>query len=276
MAMILTQEASKQLVQHELYLGVGLEFEGHGYIGSRVEVRAGIASRPASIGSLNNTNLSSYVSAVAGFFHNCSIGSYSSIAEGIKTLGSHDFERLTTSVCTIASDSESTIFAGFKGKSPYIYSYHTMIGHDVWLGSNVQIKGGVFIGHGAIVGAGSIVTKHVPPFAVVAGAPAKIIRMRFSEAEIERILKSQWYLYDWNNIEVDWGNRHNCLSKMEDLIASGNVPLIGSGFAYKVNEQNLRLIPAQWSFEQQIKVSYGVDSLQDVYSLPNVQKNTLS
>lgn len=273
--MLITEEAAQQLAAHDLYLKPGIQLQGSGFLGERIDLVAGMAGRPASIGCLNNAFVSSYVSAVTGFFHNCSFGSYCSIAEGIKTLGSHDFERLTTSVCTIASSSCSPAYADFKGKAPYIFSYHTIIGHDVWLGSNVQIKGGVVIGHGAIVGAGSIVTKHVPPFAVVAGAPAKIIRMRFPDAEIERILKSAWFTYDWRNIEVDWGNRHNCLSQMEDHIATGKVPLVGKGFTYKVDNSSLQLTSANWTLERQLEVSYGVKTLNDVYKLPQVQSNML-
>lgn len=68
------------------------------------------------------------------------------------------------------------------------------IGDDVWVGARSIILKGVSIGNGAVIGAGAIVTKSVPPYAVVAGNPAKIIRYRFSKeqiAEHERILKDE-------------------------------------------------------------------------------------
>jgi acetyltransferase-like isoleucine patch superfamily enzyme len=69
----------------------------------------------------------------------------------------------------------------------------TFIGHDVWIGENALIKDGVRIGTGAVVGAGAIATKDVPEYAIVVGAPAKIVRFRFDEATRQKIMKTQWW-----------------------------------------------------------------------------------
>jgi len=69
------------------------------------------------------------------------------------------------------------------------------IGHDVWIGAETMIKRGVTIGDGAIIGARSLVTKDVPPYAIVGGAPARLIRYRFDETLIEAMLASQWWRY---------------------------------------------------------------------------------
>ncbi len=68
-----------------------------------------------------------------------------------------------------------------------------IIGSDVWIGEKVFIKDGLHIGHGAVIGAHSVVTEDVPAYAVVAGTPAKIIRYRFEEKQIERLLESRWW-----------------------------------------------------------------------------------
>lgn len=70
----------------------------------------------------------------------------------------------------------------------------TVIGHDVWIGqSAVILPGCKEIGHGAIVGAGSVVTKNVPAYAIVAGNPAKILKFRFDETKIAKLLSGAWW-----------------------------------------------------------------------------------
>lgn len=67
-------------------------------------------------------------------------------------------------------------------------NFSVVAGNDVWIGDRVLIKGGVRIGDGAVIGMGAVVTKDVPPYAVVGGAPARIIKMRFSENQISELL----------------------------------------------------------------------------------------
>jgi acetyltransferase-like isoleucine patch superfamily enzyme len=67
------------------------------------------------------------------------------------------------------------------------------IGNDVWTGHHVHIMAGVTVGDGAVIAAGSIVTKDLPPYAVAAGVPAVVKRLRFPEATIERLLKLKWW-----------------------------------------------------------------------------------
>ena len=94
------------------------------------------------------------------------------------------------------------------------------IGNDVWMGHNVNVMPGVSVGDGAVIGAGSIVTKDVPPYAIVAGVPATVKRYRFTEQVIERLLKLKW----WDMELVDLGGLPyrdiaSCLSTLEDIKA---------------------------------------------------------
>lgn len=71
----------------------------------------------------------------------------------------------------------------------------TVVGNDVWIGYRATIMPGVQIGDGAIVAAGALVTKDVLPFAIVGGNPARLLRMRFDEADVARLLRVAWW--DW-------------------------------------------------------------------------------
>ena len=81
-----------------------------------------------------------------------------------------------------------------EGKS-YPTNGDTIIGNDVWIGFGATIMPGVKIGDGVIIATKSVVTKDVEPYAIVGGNPAKEIRKRFSEEEIEKLLDMQWW--DW-------------------------------------------------------------------------------
>lgn len=74
------------------------------------------------------------------------------------------------------------------------------IGNDVWIGQNVTLAQGITIGDGAVVAANALVVKDVAPYAIVGGNPAKVIRMRFSEAIIEQLLALRWWRFSAQDI----------------------------------------------------------------------------
>jgi virginiamycin A acetyltransferase len=76
------------------------------------------------------------------------------------------------------------------------------IGNDVWIGYQAMILSGVTIGDGAVIGARSVVTKNVPPYAIVAGSPAKVIRYRFPKHTIDRLLNLQWWNWPLYKIQA--------------------------------------------------------------------------
>lgn len=69
----------------------------------------------------------------------------------------------------------------------------TTVGSDVWIGQRAILRAGVTVGHGAVIGAGAVVTRDVPPYAVVGGVPARLIRYRFDEATRRALLASRWW-----------------------------------------------------------------------------------
>lgn len=81
----------------------------------------------------------------------------------------------------------------------------TVVGNDVWLGYGATVMPGVTIGHGAIVGAKAVVSRDVPPYAVVAGNPARLVRMRFAPDTVAALLDIAWWDWDIGRIEAARG-----------------------------------------------------------------------
>ncbi len=122
---------------------------------------------------------------------NTKIGSFCSIGNHVKIGGGeHPYSWVSTSpVFYKGRDSVKAKFSEFDR----VEIRTTIIGNDVWVGQNSLIKQGITIGHGAIIGMGSVVTKDVEPYSIVAGVPAKKIKLRFSEDLISKLIKSKWW-----------------------------------------------------------------------------------
>jgi len=126
-------------------------------------------------------------------FINCEIGRFCSIAGRVIVGGArHPIEYVSTSPVFLAH--KESISEKFS-RHDYRWEARTIIGDDVWIGEGVFVKGGVTIGTGAVIGMGSVVTKDVPPYAIFAGNPARLIRYRFPDDVVKGLLKSEWWLY---------------------------------------------------------------------------------
>lgn len=119
------------------------------------------------------------------------VGAFCSIAtDACIGMGEHSISKLSSS--PLFSEKVNGTGATWTDKVVFPYS-KVSVGNDVWIGERAMVMGGVIIGNGAVVAAGAVVTKDVPPYAVVGGVPAKVIKYRFSPEVIEELEKLQWW-----------------------------------------------------------------------------------
>lgn len=138
------------------------------------------------------------------FIKNTKIGRYTCIATDVMTVaGSHPTLKFVSIHPAFYSTRKQSGFTYVSEDKFSDFNYidenqkfTVMIGNDVWIGSGVKIMEGITIGDGAVVAAGAIVTKNVPPYAIVGGVPAKVIKYRFDEETIKKLLELKWWEKD--------------------------------------------------------------------------------
>ncbi|MCE9562618.1 MAG: CatB-related O-acetyltransferase [Planctomycetes bacterium] len=129
------------------------------------------------------------------------VGRYSSIALGVRFI--LDADHHTDWVALTAPPMHRTDFPATKGD--------IVLGSDVWIGAYATLLSGVTVGDGAVVGAGAVVAKPVPPYAIIVGNPARLVRYRFDPDTIAKLLAIRWWDWPQERIlaagDLLWSNR---------------------------------------------------------------------
>jgi len=134
---------------------------------------------------------------------NCQIGKFCSIASNVQIgLGKHPIDHVSTHPAFFSAT--QPVAVSFSEVESFLPTRPVMIGNDVWIGFGALVLDGVSIGNGAIVAAGAVVTINVPPYAIVGGVPARVIKYRFKDELCSKIDALQW----WD--KPDQWLRQNC------------------------------------------------------------------
>jgi acetyltransferase-like isoleucine patch superfamily enzyme len=129
------------------------------------------------------------------------VGNFCSIAGGVNIYlgGNHRTDWVTTYPF---GHIHQDMFNNFNGMGHPSTKGDVIIGNDVWIGSGVTIMSGVIIGDGAVIANNSHVVKNVEPYSLVGGNPSKLIKYRFTEEQIEKLLEIKWWFWDDDKINT--------------------------------------------------------------------------
>ncbi len=223
---------------HSVMLELGIDLSA---LSSKMSSNQVVIEPPVRLSNaiaMHHSSIGAFTYFTSGYIYNTQIGRYCSVARDVNIgQGNHPMDWLSTSPFQYET--------GFKFKAGKLFEHDiaykdmqipegnrakaldsirkplTRIGNDVWIGHGVIISAGVSIGNGAIVGAGSVVTKDVPDYAIVAGTPAKILKYRFSDEIIDKLVKSKWWQYSpWALANVNFSDVSSALDEISKLKAS--------------------------------------------------------
>ena len=171
----------------------------------------------ATVGKYFGMNESCFIArATIGAF--CAIGARTSINpfnHPIDWLSTNEFQYHPSSFDWVPEYNEIERLS----RTPDMFQ-HVTVGNDVWTGHNVNIMAGVSVGDGAVIAAGAVVTRDVPPYAVVAGVPATVKRLRFPEKTVERLLGVKWWDLELSDLSgLPFRDIDRCLDRIEEIKA---------------------------------------------------------
>jgi acetyltransferase-like isoleucine patch superfamily enzyme len=193
--------------KHKCIIKSQVKINSQTILESRIFIKKGCNINNSYIGY--GTYLSKYCD-----FHNCHIGRFCSIAPHSEVVtGLHPTKNFVSTHPSFFSIMKQS---GFTFVNKNLFDEHkyadndrkisVIIGNDVWIGYGVKILEGISIGDGAVIGAGALVTKDVEPYSIVGGVPAKIIKKRHNQKQIDFLIDFKWWDKDF-----EWIQKNSCL-----------------------------------------------------------------
>ena len=173
-------------------------------------------------GIRSNTKIGAftYINTGTTIFYGTTIGRYCSIGKN-NEIGpvDHPMDWLSSSPIQYNIKEHFPDYLEYCGDFPQVKISRpssTIIGNDVWIASLVVIKRGVTIGDGAVVASGSVVINDIPPYAIVGGVPAKVLKYRFDKETIAKLLKIQWWNRDLKALAgIEFDNIDRAIEQLE-------------------------------------------------------------
>jgi virginiamycin A acetyltransferase len=229
---------------NRIFLSHPLAIAGVYKIGQTVTIQARtIVSQYSTITPNAFFSIGSYSFSFSAFPAGTEVGRYCSIGSRVETMSwQHPVSRFTTSPITYLPRWARIAQKDF-GKEWSVVPWNELgppplIGNDVWIGDASLLKRGIHIGDGAIIATRSVVTKDVPPYAIVAGSPATVKRLRFTELQINRFLHLKWWRFNYVDLpKENWSDIDKYLDALEnnierDAIRPWTPPLIDIADAF--------------------------------------------
>jgi len=237
-----TNELDQLLTQRHIYTQPRRVVQSRIPIGQMIRVPGTLQAEAYSIFLTGQQffSMGAFSSANSVLPVNTIIGRYSSIAQNVNRMqGSHPTTRFTTSMLTYSRSVDAfndyltdTANTFERVPNPIPNGSPVIIGNDVWVGQDVRFAPtGITVGDGAVIAGGAVVTKDVPPYAVVGGVPARILKFRFSSSVIEQLMNLKWWQYgfgDFHGVMPD-DDIETFIDKVGNLAAAGELKPFNPG-----------------------------------------------